>query len=151
MHVPIKFLYWRKMVSLLVTVCFTVTGLNFPIASAQDFHLPAPGVMVPLSPPLDPPILKGIKVYTDNPFRFDFILDQGDAVETPFMASHDRDAINRVSTPPVATSTLQLISLAILGIYEVVVRAVPSVGNYSVVSWLITALKFVSDKLNVTK
>ena len=48
-------------------------------------------------------------------------------------------------------STLQLISLALLGIYEVVVRAVPSVGNYSVVSWFITALKFVSDKLNVTK
>ena len=52
---------------------------------------------------------------------------------------------------PVATSTLQLISLAILGIYEVVVRAVPSVGNYSVVSWIITALKYVSDKLNATK
>jgi PBP1b-binding outer membrane lipoprotein LpoB len=49
---------------------------------------------------------------------------------------------------PATPSTLQLISLAILGIYEVVVRAVPSVGNYSVVSWLITALKFVSDKLN---
>jgi hypothetical protein len=55
------------------------------------------------------------------------------------------------ATAAAATSTLQLISLAILGIYEVVVRAVPSVGNYSVVSWLITALKFVSDKLNVTK
>ena len=51
------------------------------------------------------------------------------------------------STP----STLQLISLAVLGVYEVIVRAVPSVGNYSIVSWLITALKFVSDKLNVTK
>ena len=49
---------------------------------------------------------------------------------------------------PATPSTLQLISLAILGIYEVVVRAAPSVGNYSVVSWLITALKFVSDKLN---
>ena len=48
-------------------------------------------------------------------------------------------------------STLHLISLAILGIYEVVVRAAPSVGNYSVVSWLITALKFVSDKLNNSK
>ena len=48
-------------------------------------------------------------------------------------------------------STLQLISLAVLGVYEVVVRLVPSVGNYSIVSWLITALKFVSDKLNVTK
>ena len=58
-----------------------------------------------------------------------------------------------VQPSPVASSPpiLQLISLAILGIYEVVVRAVPSVGNYSVVSWLITALKFVSDKLNNSK
>ena len=51
------------------------------------------------------------------------------------------------STP----STLQLISLAVLGIYEVVVRVVPSVGNYSFVSWLINFLKLISDKLNVTK
>ena len=52
-----------------------------------------------------------------------------------------------VSSP----TTLQLISLAVLGVYEVVVRIVPSVGNYSVVSWLINFLKLVSDKLNVTK
>jgi len=45
-----------------------------------EFHLPAPGVMVRLSPPLNPPILKGIKVHPDNPFRFDFILDQGDSL-----------------------------------------------------------------------
>ena len=50
-----------------------------------------------------------------------------------------------------AHSTLQLISLAVLGIYEVVVRVVPSVGNYSFVSWLINFLKLISDKLNVTK
>ncbi len=50
--------------------------------------LPAPGTMVPLSAPFNPPILKGIKVHPDNPFRFDFILDTGDPVETPFMASH---------------------------------------------------------------
>jgi len=59
-----------------------------------------------------------------------------------------------VSVPAVASSassTLQLISLAVLGIYEVAVRIVPSVGNYSVVSWLITALKLVSDKLNNSK
>ena len=31
-----------------------------------------------LSPPIDPPILKGIKVHPDNPFRFDFILNKGD-------------------------------------------------------------------------
>ena len=48
-----------------------------PLAQAQNFHLPAPGIMVHLSPPIDPPVLKGIKVHPDNPFRFDFILDQG--------------------------------------------------------------------------
>ncbi len=45
---------------------------------AQDFVLPAPGVRVNLSPEFNPPILKGIKVHPDNPFRFDFILDKGD-------------------------------------------------------------------------
>ena len=51
-----------------------------PIAQAQEFRLPAAGVMVRLSPPLNPPMLKGVKVHPDNPFRFDFILDQGDSV-----------------------------------------------------------------------
>jgi signal transduction histidine kinase/ribosomal protein L21E len=51
-----------------------------PVARAQDFRLPAPGIMVSLSPAFDPPILKGIKVHPDNPFRFDFILDKGDSV-----------------------------------------------------------------------
>jgi hypothetical protein len=46
---------------------------------AQDFYLPAPGVRVSLSPQYNPPILKGIKVHPDNPFKFDFILDQGDS------------------------------------------------------------------------
>ena len=59
-----------------------------PLPSAQaqlaspaggEFLLPAPGVMVHLSPEFNPPILKGIKVHPDNPFRFDFILDQGDS------------------------------------------------------------------------
>jgi len=49
-----------------------------PAAQADDFRLPAPGVMVRLSPDFNPPILKGIKVHPDNPFRFDFILDHGD-------------------------------------------------------------------------
>src|SRR5580704_13193071 len=48
------------------------------LAQAQYFRLPTPGVMVHLSPEFNPPILKGIKVHPDNPFRFDFILDKGD-------------------------------------------------------------------------
>jgi len=50
-----------------------------PVQSqAGEFKLPVPGVMVRLSQPFDPPMLKGIKVHPDNPFRFDFILDTGD-------------------------------------------------------------------------
>ena len=40
--------------------------------------MPTPGSIVQLSAPFNPPILKGIKVHLDNPFRFDFILDKGD-------------------------------------------------------------------------
>ena len=60
-----------------------------PQARADDFRLPAPGVMVHLSPEFNPPILKGIKVHADNPFQFDFILDKGDVAD---------DSINGVST-----------------------------------------------------
>ena len=35
--------------------------------------------MVPLSPAFNPPILKGIKVNPENPFRFEFVLDKGDS------------------------------------------------------------------------
>jgi len=48
-------------------------------------------------------------------------------------------------------STLKLVALALLAVYEAVVRIVPSVGDYSVVSWVIKLLKKVSDTLNVTK
>jgi hypothetical protein len=48
-------------------------------------------------------------------------------------------------------STLKLVALALLAVYEVVVRIVPSVVDYSAVSWLIRILKKVSDTLNVTK
>jgi len=49
-----------------------------PTVEANEFRLPLPGTMVHLSPQFNPPILIGIKVHVDNPFRFDFILDKGD-------------------------------------------------------------------------
>src|SRR5580698_7931239 len=64
----------------IILLCFVVTSNigPMPAHAQEEFHLPAPGIMVHLSPPLDPPILKGIKVYPNNPFKFDFILDKGD-------------------------------------------------------------------------
>jgi len=46
-------------------------------------------------------------------------------------------------------SMIKLISLALLAAYEVVVRIVPSIVDYSAVSWIIKILKKVSDTLNV--
>jgi hypothetical protein len=59
------------------------------------------------------------------------------------------DAINRVSTAADNPSVIKLISLALLAVYEVVVRVVPSIGDYSAVSWIIRILKKISDTLNV--
>ncbi len=79
---PINLLckFWNKGIILILLVAFIFSGLPQIPAESQEFNLPAPGVMIHLSPRLDPPILKGIKVHTDDPFRFDFILDQGDNV-----------------------------------------------------------------------
>ncbi len=46
-------------------------------AGADELLLPKPGNMVHLSPSFDPAVLKGIKVDTLDPFRFDFVLDRG--------------------------------------------------------------------------
>jgi len=64
----------------IVLLAFVTNTLGIFPSCAQEYHLPAPGVMVHLSPPLDPPILKGIKVHPDNPFKFEFILDKGDSM-----------------------------------------------------------------------
>ena len=66
---------------ILILIAFLVNTLGaIPITQAQEFRLPTPGVMVNLSPPLEPPILKGIKIHPENPFYFDFILDKGDVL-----------------------------------------------------------------------
>jgi len=82
-----KHLGTRNIIAPFLILAFLINSFGLlPLVQAQDFRLPAPGVMVHLSPEFDPPILKGIKVHPDNPFRFDFILDTGN-VETPLMAS----------------------------------------------------------------
>ena len=82
-----KYLNLRPNIALGLIFAFLVNMFGpIPTVQAQDFRLPAPGIMVPLSPEFNPPILKGIKVHPDNPFRFDFILDKGDSpsVKRPY-------------------------------------------------------------------
>ena len=61
------------------------------------------------------------------------------------------DTSAAASTAAADPSTLKPVALALLAVYEVVVRIVPSVGDYSIVSWIIGILKKISDTLNITK
>ena len=75
-------IYMKRLVPFahIAVLCAFLINIFGPIpASAQEFILPKPGVMVHLSPEFNPPVLKGIKIHPDNPFRFDFILDKGDS------------------------------------------------------------------------
>ncbi|MDO8675787.1 MAG: glycosyl hydrolase [Candidatus Omnitrophota bacterium] len=73
-----KYPVFRRLTCALVIITFTATMT--PALHAQEISLPQPGVRVSLSPAFNPPVLKGLKVHSDNPFRFDFILDQGDSL-----------------------------------------------------------------------
>ena len=77
----------RRLITSGILCAFLANSLFLPSASAQELILPVPGTRVALSPSFNPPVLKGIKIHPDNPFRFDFILDKGDQkVPAPFGA-----------------------------------------------------------------
>ncbi len=59
-----------------LTLAFLTSDLR--VYAQGMMQLPSPGTRLTLSPTYVPSLLKGIKVYRDDPFRFDFILDQGD-------------------------------------------------------------------------
>jgi hypothetical protein len=81
----------KRILSLGIVFAFLLNAFGpVPIAQADDFVLPKPGVMVHLSSAFNPPVLKGIKVYPDNPFRFDFILDVGNGLK-PFRTDDMKD------------------------------------------------------------
>ncbi|MBF0619937.1 MAG: hypothetical protein HQL19_07205, partial [Candidatus Omnitrophica bacterium] len=70
----------RRIIAIITLICFVLTGLGLSNAvRAEGLMLPAPGQMIALSQPYNPSLLKGIKVYADNPFKMDFILDKGSA------------------------------------------------------------------------
>ncbi|MBF0490854.1 MAG: hypothetical protein HQL15_09650, partial [Candidatus Omnitrophica bacterium] len=62
-----------------ILIAFLLNAIAPMGVLAQEVILSKPGRMVHLSPEFNPPILKGIKVHPDNPFRFEFILDTGDS------------------------------------------------------------------------
>ena len=85
-----------------ILIAFLLNNFSFfSIAQAQEYRLPAPGVMVHLSPSFNPPILKGLKVHPDHPFRFEFIMDVGDDLKS--------FPKGRVMNPPLREESTRLI------------------------------------------
>ncbi|MBF0387319.1 MAG: hypothetical protein HQL20_05630 [Candidatus Omnitrophica bacterium] len=73
--------YCKKVISGLVAAVFVIGSVGTSYAQSVVL-MSAPGTMVSLSEPFVPPLLKGIKIYRNDPFRFDFILDTGDDPES---------------------------------------------------------------------
>jgi len=71
---------FEKLIIRIVLISFFFISIGpIPNASAQAvIGLPAPGTMVDFSPKFNQATLKGIVFYHQNPFKFDFILDEGD-------------------------------------------------------------------------
>ncbi|MBF0387134.1 MAG: hypothetical protein HQL20_04675, partial [Candidatus Omnitrophica bacterium] len=81
----IRHYIWRRLIAYIALLAFIFDCLAIPLqhAYAQEaLILSEPGVRIGFSPPFAPPVLKGVKVYSKEPFRFDFILDKGDSVGT---------------------------------------------------------------------
>jgi len=78
MKSPVKFAHVHRLIGITVMIAFIMTGLNVPLAQSQEFRLPAPGVMVHLSPEFNFAHLRGMAIRKDDPFRIDFFINRGD-------------------------------------------------------------------------
>ncbi len=74
-----RFTKLQRKLSFVVLVTFCVTVLS-PLPSSLAQTLPAPGSQVSLSASYVPAVIKGLQLSSDNPFRFDFIVDTGDSL-----------------------------------------------------------------------
>ncbi|MEI8011941.1 MAG: hypothetical protein WCI27_05605 [Candidatus Omnitrophota bacterium] len=75
----------RRFVAAVVLFAFLVTngvGLEGLAYAQSVFQLPKLGTQVNVSPSFAPALLKGVKVYPNDPFRLDFILDKGETLHT---------------------------------------------------------------------
>ena len=70
----------HRFLSGMLILAFITTDVR--VYAQGVIQLPEPGTRLALSPTFVPPLLKGIKVYRNDPFRFDFILDKGDTEAT---------------------------------------------------------------------
>ena len=71
-----RFHFLSRVISVILTLAFA-QGSFLPVLSyGQAFQAP---LAVSLSPSFTPTLVRGIRVYPDNPLKFDFIVDSGDS------------------------------------------------------------------------
>jgi len=81
MKPQILFKYFHKIISLTLIIAFVGSSLYVPKAQADEMvmpRLPAPGMMVHLSPEFTPAHLQGLTIHPDNALQFDFLIHKGD-------------------------------------------------------------------------
>ncbi|MEI6437548.1 MAG: hypothetical protein WCO69_02215 [Candidatus Omnitrophota bacterium] len=91
----------KRCVSFITAIAFV--AVNILPAAAQSVVLPTPGTMVGLSTPFQPVIFRGIKLDPKQPFRFDFIVDQGDR---PLQGEAFNDESRRLASYFLASLTI---------------------------------------------
>jgi len=73
-------LFSRRKMALIMLLAFFANTVLGPVCPAwAQAALPLPSSMLTLSSGYTPTLIKGIRVYRDNPLRFDFIVDPGDS------------------------------------------------------------------------
>lgn len=75
-------LWTRLLVGCLVTTLLAFPTVDIPVASAQTVStpMPAPGTMVGFTSHHTPVLIRGVMVDPNEPFRFDFLMDTGNAM-----------------------------------------------------------------------
>ncbi len=74
-----------------LAMVFMISGI-YPVPagySQEVFQLPQPGMMVSLSRAFVPALLKGVRVYPEDPFHLDFILDKGEGAPSSEVLKDD--------------------------------------------------------------
>ena len=71
----------KRLPSLFILIVFCFSSLfNYPVFSAVNTFVPPPGAALPLvalTPAFTPLAIKGLKLYANDPFKFDFMIDEG--------------------------------------------------------------------------
>ncbi len=68
---------FRRLVSVITVVVFLQSSIAPGYTHLLDAAAPAAGILT-LTPLFQPVSLEGVRVYPDNPFKFDFLIDTGD-------------------------------------------------------------------------